>query len=108
MITAFFFQYNKIEFNSEEKREKKLRKRVEERCVSVHGLYFVVDNVQFGVMNQINIKLICKHGKWKMILYANQEGNIYSVSFHRTFLYDVTAATAGQSNDRLTNSTYRC
>ena len=23
-----------------------------------------------------------------MILYSNQEGNIYSVSFHRTFSYD--------------------
>ena len=51
-------------------------KRVEESCLLVHGLYFVVDKIQFGVMNQINIKLICKHGKWKMILYANQEGNI--------------------------------
>ena len=77
MITAFFFQNNNIEFDGEEKREKKkITKRVEERCVSVHGLYFVVDNVQFGVMNQINMNLICK---WKMISYANQEGNIYMV-----------------------------
>ena len=77
MITAFFFQNNNIEFDGEEKREKKkITKRVEERCVSVHGLYFVVDNVQFGVMNQINMNLICK---WKMISYANQEGNIYTV-----------------------------
>ena len=45
MITAFFFQNNNIEFDGEEKREKKITKRVEERCVSVHGLYFVVDNV---------------------------------------------------------------
>ena len=73
MNTAFFFQNNKIEFDGEEKREKKLTKRVEERCVSVHRLHFVVDKIQFGVMIQINIKLICK---WKMILYANQEGNI--------------------------------
>ena len=51
-------------------------KRVEESCASIQRLYFIVDNVQFGVMNQINIQLICKHGKWKMILYANQEGNI--------------------------------
>ena len=58
------------------KGKKKITKRVEERCVSVHGLYFVVDNVQFGVMNQINMNLICK---WKMISYANQEGNIYTV-----------------------------
>ena len=58
------------------KKGKKLTKRVEESCLLVHGLYFVVDKIQFGVMNQINIKLICKHGKWKVILYANQEGNI--------------------------------
>ena len=58
------------------KGKKKITKRVEERCVSVHGLYFVVDRIQFGVINQINMKLICK---WKMILYANQEGNIYTV-----------------------------
>ena len=55
MITAFFFQNNKIEFDGEERREKKITKRVEERCVSVHGLYFVVDNVLFGVTNQINM-----------------------------------------------------
>ena len=46
MITAFFFQNNNIEFDGEEKREKKkITKRVEERCVSVHGLHFVVDTV---------------------------------------------------------------
>ena len=33
MITAFFFQYNQIEFDDEEKRGKKLTKRVEESCV---------------------------------------------------------------------------
>ena len=54
-------------------------------CI-VLGLYFVVDSVQFGVMNQINLKLICK---WKMILYANQEGNIYTVLIVFSFLCKV-------------------
>ena len=76
MNTAFFFQNNNIEFDGEELKGKKLTKRVEESCLLVHGLYFVFDKIQFGVMNQINIKLICKHANWRMILYANQEGNI--------------------------------
>ena len=59
------------------KKGKKLTKRVEESCVLyLDCILSIVDNVQFGVMNQINLKLICK---WKMILYANQEGNIYTV-----------------------------
>ena len=78
MITAQLssFKIIKLNLTVSEKGKKKITKRVEERCVSVHGLYFVVDNVQFGVMNQINMNLICK---WKMISYANQEGNIYTV-----------------------------
>ena len=78
MITAQLssFKITKLNLTVSEKGKKKITKRVEERCVSVHGLYFVVDNVQFGVMNQINMNLICK---WKMISYANQEGNIYTV-----------------------------
>ena len=94
MITAFFFQNNKIEFDGEEKREKTNETSWRKLCI-VLGLYFVVDNVPFGVMNQINLKLICK---WKMVLYANQGGNIYTVLIVFSFLYkvfiDFTAATA--------------
>ena len=97
MITAQLssFKIIKLNLTVSKKGEKKITKRVEERCVSVHGLYFVVDNVQFGVMNQINMKLICK---WKMTFYANQEGNIYTVLIVFSFLckvfIDFTAATA--------------
>ena len=80
MISAFFFQNNKIEFDGEEKREKTNETSWTKLCI-VHGLYFVVDNVQFRVMNQINIKLICK---WKMIFYAS--GRKYLLGFSGFFL----------------------
>ena len=69
MISAFFFQYNKTKCDGEEKTEiKKLTKRVEQSCVLYMDCIFIVDNVQFRVMNQINIKLV---RKCKMIFYAS-------------------------------------
>ena len=102
MISAFFFQYNKIEFDGEEKRENKnLTKRVEQSCV----LYtdYILSLIMFRGMNQINIKLICK---WKMIFYASGRKYLLGLvvfSFHRTFSYDDSAATARQSHDQLAN-----
>ena len=74
MNTAFFFQNNKIEFDGEEKREKTNETSWRKLSIGTWIVFCRWWNSVWG--NESNKKLICKHGKWKMILYANQEGNI--------------------------------